>query len=93
MRVEFKRSFEAAFDDYPATIQQEVHATIEQLVTSLEQRQLPHGLGLKLLRASSRLWEARVNRDIRLIFRLQQDLIEFGLVGNHNDVQRYLRHL
>ena len=81
------------FDDYPATIQQQIHATIQQLVLSLEQRQLPHGLGLKLLRSQSRLWEARVNRDIRLVFRLQQDLIEFGLVGSHDDVQRYLRRL
>ena len=92
MKVEFKRSFDHTFSHYPNATQQKIHATIERLVVHLEQRQLPQGLGLKLLRSKSRLWEARVSGDLRLIFRLEQDLIEFGLVGSHDDVRRYLRH-
>jgi len=93
VRVEYKRSFEHTFDRYPATTQQAIYTTIKELITSLEHRQVPHGLGLKLLHVKGRVWEARVSGDLRLIFRLERDLIEFGLVGSHNDVQRYLRHL
>lgn len=86
MRVEFKTSFYQTFDKYSPDGQEKIYSTIEHLIQSIEKNQMPKGLGMKLLRSKSRLWEARVSQDIRIIFRYKEDLLEFGLVGNHNEI-------
>jgi mRNA-degrading endonuclease YafQ of YafQ-DinJ toxin-antitoxin module len=55
----------------------------------------PHlhaGLGLRKIHASG-IWEARVGRDLRLVFTLATDILTLIRVGNHDDVRRYLKSL
>jgi hypothetical protein len=58
------------------------------LVAGFETGQLPHGLGLKRLRAG--LWELRAGLSDRVVFHRSGDLVEFMLVGNHDEIARFL---
>jgi mRNA-degrading endonuclease RelE of RelBE toxin-antitoxin system len=53
----------------------------------------PHrhsGLGIR--RLSGNLYEFRVGRDLRVVFELNGSRAEFVLIGNHDDVRRYLKN-
>ena len=92
MKIEFKESFYRTFDKYSIDTQEKISSKIERLIKSIERNQISKGIGMKLLRSKSRLWEARVSDDIRIIFRYKSDLLEFGIVGNHNEIKRYLKN-
>ena len=64
-------------------------SAVRQLVIFFETKQLPQGLGLKRLRGD--FWEVRVGLEDRIIFRLSGELVEFAIVGNHDEVARFLR--
>lgn len=51
---------------------------------------LTKGLGLKRLRP--KIYEIRVDLDTRIVFAKSNDLLEWLFVGNHNEVQRFLKH-
>lgn len=50
----------------------------------------PKGLGLKQLRKN--LWEIRASLQERILFSLKGDTIHFILIGNHDEIKRYLRN-
>lgn len=62
---------------------------MRQLETLFEAGTLPPGLGLKQVRPG--LWECRAGLSERILFRKAGDVVEFLLVGNHDDVRRMLR--
>jgi mRNA-degrading endonuclease YafQ of YafQ-DinJ toxin-antitoxin module len=93
MKVEIKKSFDRALKKYNTSQKKDILESIQTLITSMENNQIPKGLGLKLLISKSRIWEARVNLDIRILFRFEHDLLEFGCVGNHDEIKRYLKTL
>ena len=93
MRVEHKKSFKKALKRYNGCQQEEICACVQALVDSIDKFQIPKGLGLKLLASKFKIWEARVNIDIRILFRYENDLLEIGFVGNHDQVKRYLKAL
>lgn len=93
MKLEFKRSFYKSFDKYSRDEQEKICSKLNHLIQSIEKNQIPKGVGMKLLRSKSRLWEARVSYDIRIIFRYKNDMLEFGLIGNHNEIKKYLKNL
>ena len=66
-----------------------VKAAIEQLVAAFETGELPHGLGLTRLPRG--LWEIRAGLSDRVIFQRTGALVEFLLVGNHDEITRFLR--
>ncbi|MCX6907228.1 MAG: hypothetical protein NTY01_04205, partial [Verrucomicrobia bacterium] len=71
---------------------QEVTRAIESLFAHLNTREpLPRGLGLKKL--TRRHWEIRAGLQLRIVYELEQSLIRLITVGNHNDVERFLRNL
>ena len=74
---------------------QQDRANVLLAVAKLQQAfKHPHehsGLGLRKLRPH--IWEIRINLDIRVVFRLFNDVAEIDLVGNHDDVQRYLKSI
>ena len=93
MRAEFKKSFQRALKKYTARQQEDIFKSTQTLIDSIEKFQIPKGLGLKLLLAKQRIWEARVTLDIRILFRYEDDFLEFGYVGSHNEIKRYLKTL
>ncbi|MCM8765658.1 MAG: hypothetical protein NC920_02280 [Candidatus Omnitrophica bacterium] len=93
MRIEFKKSFKRAIRKYSPRQRQEIFNSIQTLIESMERFQIPKGLGLRLLIAKSRIWELRVTAAIRILFRYEEDLLEFGYVGSHDEIKRYLKIL
>lgn len=91
MRIEFKKSFYHTLRYYDQKEQYKIIEVIELLVKFFEKSQIPHGLGLKLLKPKRRIWEARAGSNIRIIFRYEKNLLEFALVGNHDDIKRYIK--
>ena len=66
-----------------------VNAAIDQLVAGFETGQIPPGIGLKRLRSG--LWELRAGLSDRVLFHRSGDLVTFLVVGNHDEVKRFLR--
>lgn len=93
MRVEYKKSFQKALKKYNLAEKEEIFKTVQTIIDSIEKFQIPKGLGLKLLIAKSRIWEARVTLNIRVLFRYEDDLLEFAYIGSHDETKRYLKTL
>ena len=68
-----------------------VQASIDRLVAGFETGQLAHGLGLKRLRAG--LWELRAGLFDRVVFYRASDVVEFLLVGSHEEIKQFLKAL
>ena len=66
-----------------------VTTSIDHLVAGFETGQLPLGLGVKQLRPG--LWELRAGLSDRVVFSRTGDLVEFLIVGNHDEIRRFLR--
>ncbi len=88
MTVTFTKSFERSLktSDQPEL----VRASVKRLLLALEEQVKPEGLGLKKLRAD--LWEIRVTRAWRVIFLMRPGEVRLVLVGDHDAIQRYLKH-
>lgn len=92
MRFEFKPSFDRSVKSLHSKEKEEVKAAAIQAIDILSQdRVIYKGIGLKRLKSD--YWEIRKGLRARILFRWQDDLIEFVLAGNHNDIQRYLRNV
>lgn len=89
MRYERKPAFERSLRRLPPDRKERAKEAIQQLVIFFETRQQPHGLGLKRLRGS--FWEIRVGLGDRVLFRLRGELVEFILVGDHDEIRRLLK--
>ncbi len=92
MRFEFKPSFDRSIKSLPSSEKTDVKETALQLIDVLSKdRQIHQGLGLK--RLAGDFWEARKGIKARILFRWKGDLVEFVLVGNHDDIKRFLRNI
>jgi mRNA-degrading endonuclease RelE of RelBE toxin-antitoxin system len=92
MRFEFKPSFDRSIKSLPPSEKADVKEAALQMIDVLSKdRQIHHGLGLKRLRGD--FWEARKEIRARILFRWTGDLVEFVLVGNHDDVKRFLKNV
>jgi mRNA-degrading endonuclease RelE of RelBE toxin-antitoxin system len=89
MHYERKPSFDRSLRRLPQDRRHRVERAIEQLVMFFEAGPRPQGLGLKRLRGD--VWEVRAGLSDRVIFRLTADLVEFVIVGNHDDIVRFLK--
>lgn len=68
-----------------------VTQAIDRLVAFFETGDLPAGLGLKSLQHD--LWEVRAGLLDRIVFHRSGDLVEFLIVGTHDDIRRFLNTL
>jgi len=50
------------------------------------------GLGVRKLNPHP-VWEARVGLKMRAVFRLEDNQVIFVFLGNHDEVERFLRNL
>lgn len=83
------RSFVKKFDLYHKREQIVIINTIEEIKEYLETNQAPYGLRIKKL--SDKIYEARINIHLRIVFFREQDVVKFFGLGSHDDVQRYLK--
>jgi mRNA-degrading endonuclease RelE of RelBE toxin-antitoxin system len=86
----FKPSFSRLFKKLDPLKQKPALEAIEALKTLLESNVRLEGLGLK--RLGEDLWEIRTSLKDRILFTFKKDTVTFVMIGNHDDVVRYLKH-
>ena len=94
MIVKYKARFEKAFRRFSQEDQQQVVETIEQVNQFFATHQAPEGLGLKKLFSKTSMGavcEARVTRALRVLFSVQTGILTFLMVGDHEEVRRFIR--
>lgn len=89
MQFEYKRSFDRWFKKLRLNSQEAVGAAIGDLIEALEAGKAPP-IGLGLTKLTKRHWEIRSSLKDRILFSKIDGMISFLLVGNHNDVERFL---
>ena len=70
---------------------EKVDHAVEKLLSSLEDSQVPQGLGLKRLQEDQ--WEIRVDLRLRVGFQMRKDLVKFGIVGDHDSIRKFLKNI
>lgn len=95
LRSVFKSTFQKAFERLSQENQLLVLKALEALASYFQTGQAPYGLRIKKLHGGSfsKTFEARVSADLRLVWVQTQDEAIFSLLGNHDEVQRFLRNL
>ena len=68
----------------------EVQRHVDALVRAFEADTFPIGLGLK--KHGSSVWEFRINLSLRILFQWEKRSITFLFIGNHNEIQQFMRH-
>ena len=92
MRIELTESFQRSVHDLGAD---ERAAVFDVLLSLPEVIGDPHrhvGTGLRKLHPSG-VWEARIGLGLRLVFTFARGTATLVLVGNHDEVRRFLRSL
>lgn len=87
--VEFKKSFDRCYKKLGKPEQLKTDEAIASLMEALETQRIPKGIGLKRIRED--LWEIRAELHLRVAFRMNRDLIQFGAVGTHEFIRRLLK--
>ena len=89
MQFEFASSFDRRFQKLSPERQQKTRSAIEALLAYLDRKApLRPGLGLKNFQKD--YWEIRIDIHDRIIFELT-DRVIFWLVGNHDEIRRFMR--
>lgn len=89
MQFEFKSSFDRRFKKLTPPRREKTRAAIESILTYLERKApLRPGMGLKNFYGN--YWEIRVDIHDRIIFELT-DRVIFWIVGNHDEIRRFMR--
>ena len=70
----------------------QVFAVMLKLPPALKNPHAHSGVGLRKIHHSG-IFEARIGLGLRIIFGFEPNAILFHRVGNHDDIQRYLRSL
>jgi len=86
----FTRSFQKSLKRLHSHEKVAIQREVDSFMLAMDVRQVPTGFGLKKL--GSDLWEFRADLPIRVLFQWDKRTITFLFVGNHNEVQRFLKH-
>jgi len=90
MRFQGTKAFHREWERLPADRQEKARQTLEDMDRFFYGGTKPEGLGLKKLRNS--FWEIRTTLKDRILFTLEKDLITFVLIGNHDEIHRFLKN-
>lgn len=89
MTFRFLRSFDRAFKCLPNRRREDARAAIDSLLDFHETGRRTEGLGLKKLRKD--FWEIRSDIATRILFTMNDACVTFVIVGNHDEIQRFLK--
>lgn len=89
----YKRDFEKICRRYPLGTQHLVAQSVIEVKGWYQTRQAPVGLRIKKLYEglAGKVFEGRINRDLRLLWVEKEDTVWFSLVGSHDAIRRYIR--
>lgn len=92
MKFEFKPSFNRSIKSLPFEEKEEIKKIAIQILDILtKDRETRKGIGLTHLKGD--FWEVRKGLKARILFRWQEDLVEFVLAGDHNQIKHYLKNI
>jgi mRNA-degrading endonuclease RelE of RelBE toxin-antitoxin system len=92
MRFEFKPSFERSVKSLSPEIKLGIKDLCKNLIDILDGHcPLGKGLGLKNLRDD--FWEIRKGLKLRILFKWQNDLVQFILAGTHDHIKNFLKKI
>ena len=89
MKVLYKSAYLKAFDRLDRSDQALVAKADELLREYLATSKAPFGLRIKQLRSG--LFEARVSDRLRIVWVKGADDVSFALLGNHEEVRRFIK--
>jgi mRNA-degrading endonuclease YafQ of YafQ-DinJ toxin-antitoxin module len=87
--IEFTGRFRGLAHKLQADRQKELEEVLQRLSATFGQPHLHSGLGIRRLRGS--YFECRLDRDLRLVFKLDGNTLVLALLGDHNDVRRFIK--
>ncbi|MDP3723527.1 MAG: hypothetical protein Q8R91_08535 [Candidatus Omnitrophota bacterium] len=89
MRIVALPGFQRGFDRLPRHLQEKTRHQLHTFLGHIGSPTKPKSLRLKKLPFEN--FEISINMDLRILFQLQGDAIILTLLGDHEDVRRYLR--
>ena len=95
MEFIYKKHFLSAFKDLKTSEQFLVRQTARQIQEYYRTRRAPYGLRIKKLFQSpeGKVFEARPTIALRILWVEGRGIVSFVLLGNHDEVRRYLKSL
>ncbi|MBI3012452.1 MAG: hypothetical protein HYY63_02385 [Elusimicrobia bacterium] len=91
MRVEFKSSFKRSLKSlHSLTREDSAKEVVKKFILAIENKD-PISPGFGLTKLKKNYYEIRSGLFDRIMFRRQKDLMEFIIVGDHNDIKRFLK--
>ena len=89
MRVVELPGFQRGFEKLPRHLREKTWYQLNAFLTHIGSPTKPKSLRLKKLPFGN--FELSINMDLRILFQLHGDAIVLVLLGDHEDVRRYLR--
>ena len=89
MRIVELPGFQRGFAKLPKPLQEKTWYQLHAFVEHIGSPAKPKSLRLKKLPQGN--FEISVNMDLRMVFQLHGDAIVLVLLGDHEDVRRYMR--
>lgn len=90
MKISFKKTFLKRFDRLEAPEQERVVQALQEIKNYLSKGKAPYGLRVKKLGAQT--YEGRVSDALRIVWIRFKEEIIFALLGNHEEVRRFLKN-
>ena len=90
MKIVELPGFQRGFDRLPKPLQEKTWYQLNAFLEHIGSPIKPKSLRLKKLPHGN--FEISINMDLRVLFRLHGDALVLVLLGDHEDVRRYLRH-
>jgi len=91
MRYFLSPLFKRLFKKLDFQKKEKVNRAISELIAFFDSGIRSEGLGLKRMRGN--IWEIRASLDDRLLFSFERDEIFFLIIGNHDEVKKFLKNL
>ena len=92
MRYELKKSFDRSVKGLSDDAKIEIKKAVFEIIDIVATGKTP-SKGQSLTRLHKDYWEARTTIRERILFKLTDDLIQFIIVGNHEDIKRFLKRI
>ncbi len=86
----FAQSFQRSLKGLHPPEKVAIQRRVDSFMLAMDVRRIPTGFGLKKL--GDDLWEFRTDLPIRVFFQWSKNTVTFLFLGNHNEVQRFLKH-
>ena len=91
MKFHYKKEFIKQFDAYSRQEQELILEADRQIKDYIKNQNASYGLRIKNI--GKNVFEARVSRQIRIVWVRQENMITFALIGNHDEVRRFIKRL